>query len=242
MSVKSREDIKKLGTILSVWAHPDDESFTCAGIMAAAIAGGQQVVCVTATRGELGIQDESRWPADKLAEIRTAELQKALDILGISEHFFLDYSDGGCDKVPLAEGVSKILEFIKKYQPDTILTFGPDGLTGHSDHSTVSKWVAVATKDLPTKPKVFHAIELRERYENYMKQADERFNIYFNIDKPPLADESDCAICFDCDPDLCAKKVAALKAMPSQTEGLLTSFDPGTINAMMATESFVLAD
>jgi len=33
----SRNDIKMLGTILSVWAHPDDETFSCAGIMAQAI-------------------------------------------------------------------------------------------------------------------------------------------------------------------------------------------------------------
>ncbi len=39
------EDIKKLGTILSVWAHPDDETFTCGGILATAVKNGQQVVC-----------------------------------------------------------------------------------------------------------------------------------------------------------------------------------------------------
>ena len=42
-----------LGTVLSVWAHPDDESYCCAGLMADAVAHGQRVTCVTATRGEL---------------------------------------------------------------------------------------------------------------------------------------------------------------------------------------------
>src|SRR4249919_2707816 len=50
------------GTILSVWAHPDDETYLAAGLMAAAVQAGQRVVCVTATRGELGSTDPDRWP------------------------------------------------------------------------------------------------------------------------------------------------------------------------------------
>jgi LmbE family N-acetylglucosaminyl deacetylase len=37
------------GTILSIWAHPDDETYLAGGVMAAASANGQRVVCVTAT-------------------------------------------------------------------------------------------------------------------------------------------------------------------------------------------------
>ena len=50
-------DIRELGTIVSVWAHPDDEAYLCGGIMATATAAGSRVVCVTATRGELGVTD-----------------------------------------------------------------------------------------------------------------------------------------------------------------------------------------
>ena len=51
-----------LGTVLSVWAHPDDETYLCGGLMADAVRRGNRVVCVTATRGELGSPDEERWP------------------------------------------------------------------------------------------------------------------------------------------------------------------------------------
>ncbi len=44
-----------LGTILGVWAHPDDEAYLSAGLMATAIAAGRRVVCVTATRGRGGL-------------------------------------------------------------------------------------------------------------------------------------------------------------------------------------------
>ena len=43
MKIKSSEDIKRLGTILFVGAHPDDETFTAAGIMAQAVKNGQKV-------------------------------------------------------------------------------------------------------------------------------------------------------------------------------------------------------
>ena len=51
-----------LGTMLGVWAHPDDETYLAAGLMAVGVRQGNRVVCVTATRGEEGSWDEGRWP------------------------------------------------------------------------------------------------------------------------------------------------------------------------------------
>jgi LmbE family N-acetylglucosaminyl deacetylase len=53
-------DISELGTILSVWPHPDDDAYLCPGAMAMATAAGSRVVCVTGTRGELGVTDPAR--------------------------------------------------------------------------------------------------------------------------------------------------------------------------------------
>src|SRR5205823_10115840 len=88
------QDSSKLGTILGVWAHPDDEAYLSAGIMGAAIEGGQRVVCVTATRGEAGSLDPERWPPETLASIREAELVACFAVLGVREHVWLDYPDG----------------------------------------------------------------------------------------------------------------------------------------------------
>jgi LmbE family N-acetylglucosaminyl deacetylase len=41
----SHTDVKELGSILGVWAHPDDEAYLTGGLMAAAIANGQPVAC-----------------------------------------------------------------------------------------------------------------------------------------------------------------------------------------------------
>ncbi len=236
--VRTPQDVKKLGTILSVWAHPDDETFSCAGLMAAAVENGQRVVCITATKGEAGSQDEERWPSATIGEVRAKELQQALDCLGIREHHWLGYRDGECHRVPLEEGTARVKEFIERLQPDTVLTFGPDGMTGHTDHIAVSQWATAAAHAAPRRPAVYQAVETTEKYEKYFREADEKFNIYFNIDKPRLYDEAACDIYFVLVARLCQKKRSALSAMPSQTEGMMKHFDKTFDNAFCS-EAFV---
>src|SRR5438093_2334158 len=72
-----------LGTILGVWAHPDDETYLSAGLMAQAVREGRRVVCVTATRGEEGSFDEERWPTATMGKVRENELMRSLEILGV---------------------------------------------------------------------------------------------------------------------------------------------------------------
>jgi LmbE family N-acetylglucosaminyl deacetylase len=76
-------DVRGLGTILGVWAHPDDEAYLSAGVMAMAMRAGSRVVCVTATRGELGSPDVRRWPLATLADVRTVEMTASLGVLGV---------------------------------------------------------------------------------------------------------------------------------------------------------------
>ena len=135
-------DIAALGTILGIWAHPDDEAYLSGGLMALARANGQRVVCVTATRGELGTADPVAWPPDRLAAERTRELAECLAILGVHEHHWLDYRDGGCAAADAPTAISRLAELVAQIRPDTVLTFGPDGLTGHPDHQAVSAWRA----------------------------------------------------------------------------------------------------
>jgi len=237
--ISTTDDIKRLGTILGVWAHPDDETFTSAGIMAAAVQNGQMVVCVTATRGELGIQNESRWPANQLGAIRTHELEQSYEILGIKHHYWLDYADGSCKDCDATEAVERIAKLIQKYQPDAILTFGPDGMTGHEDHKTASKWAGLAAKHSESKAKIYHMATTEKQYGAII-EADKKFNIYFNTDKPVTCKPDKCAILLRLDDGLYQKKLAALKAMESQTEGLMRVFG-GSLRTTFGTEAFVEA-
>src|SRR5215831_5906014 len=118
-------DVSEMGTVLGVWGHPDDEAYLSAGIMAKAVDAGQRVVCVTATRGELGFPDDDPRSLEERAALREAELDASFEILGVTEHVWLGYADGGCKDVDLEEAVGSIVEVVKDVRPDTILTFGP---------------------------------------------------------------------------------------------------------------------
>lgn len=233
------DDIKKLGTILCVGAHPDDETFMAAGILAAAVRNGQEVACITATRGEAGVQDESRWPAVELADIRTKELEEALRIIGIQQHYWLGFADGCCYEAPVNKAVEELSQLIDKINPQTILTFGPDGSTGHPDHQTVSHWVSLATEG--KKISVYHSVEEKYIYEKYLKNLDKQFNIFFNIKKPLTIPLDKCDIAFQLPPEIIAIKHDALKAMPSQTEAMLTNMPRDHLKAFML-ECFISGD
>src|SRR5262245_43604729 len=85
----------ELGTILSLWAHPDDETYLSAGVMAAAADRDQRVVCVSATAGEHGTPHPDVWPPDRLGRIRRWEAAAAMAVLGVTEHRILGLPDGG---------------------------------------------------------------------------------------------------------------------------------------------------
>lgn len=231
-------DIKQLGTIMGIWAHPDDETFSSGGLMLQAVANGQKVICVTATRGEKGVQDPAKWPPDELGEIRTAELGKALEILGVSEHHWLEYVDGDCKDVQADEAVAQLKKLIDQYQPNTILTFGPDGLTGHPDHQAVSAWAGQAAKGHDIK--VYQVAQLKDLYDKTREHSD-RFDIFFNVTRPLLSEESECQIVFNLPPELLKRKCQALQAMPSQYEAMFEGLGEELFELMFSQEAFKLA-
>lgn len=232
------DDIKKLGTILGVWAHPDDESFCAGGLIAQAAKNGQKVICLTATKGEAGVQD-TKWASANLANVRDQELQKALDILGVNEQKWLGYQDGHCRDCDQAEAVQKISDAIIKYRPDTIITFGSDGMTGHEDHASVSRWASLAAEKAAKEPAIYHVANTKSHYEKYLKQMDEQLNIFFNLDQPKLIEPKDCAILFELSPELQRIKVDALAAQISQTEKMMQSFERDFLEKAFGLEAFI---
>ena len=240
MTISSAQDVTRLGRILGVWAHPDDETFTSAGIMSVAITNNQEVMCVTATKGEQGVQNESKWPKARLASIRKAELETAFNILGVSNHVWLEYKDGHCREDD-DSAIKEISKIINEFKPDSILTFGKDGITGHSDHRAVSCWVTQALQAVKSKPTTYHAAHTNKQYTDYLGTLDQKLNIFFNVDEPYFYDEKDCHICFKLDKNLSKKKYQALEAMPSQTEVLRSTFSEEFICLAFSTEVFVVA-
>jgi LmbE family N-acetylglucosaminyl deacetylase len=224
-----------LGTVLGVWAHPDDETYLCAGLMARAVRAGSRVVCVTATRGEQGSTDPDRWPpGEELARVRTAELQTALSHLGVTEHHWLDYPDGGCADVDDDVAVERLRQIVAAVRPDTVLTFGPDGMTGHPDHQAVSRWAVAAAAG--TGARVHGATNTPEWLAEFREPLDS-VGAFMGAE-PPCTPRTELSVFLPLDGDLLDAKYAAITAQVSQVEPMLAAFDEDFLRRGLAEESF----
>jgi LmbE family N-acetylglucosaminyl deacetylase len=234
--------IGSLGTILGIWAHPDDESWFSGGVMATAAAAGQRVVCVSATAGENGnTSDESRWPAKSLREIRSQELDNALGCLGDITYKILGFPDGGLSKMDQDKAVSAIVLCIQEYKPDCIITFEPGGVTGHDDHKTVSDWSVAAVRQTKSSIPVYGAIELQSNYESFGKILDKKFDIYFNTPKPNVVTEDQADLSYKLPEAVLEKKLSCLQSLGSQTAGMFEDPEMAKWVRMMAqSEQFIL--
>jgi LmbE family N-acetylglucosaminyl deacetylase len=234
-------DLSGQGTILGVWAHPDDETYLSAGLMATAASRGTRVACATATRGEEGSWDQERYPPSEIGRIREAELAAALGVLGVIEHYWLEFRDGTCDAVSEDEGIDRVRAIIEKVGPDTVLTFGPEGLTGHPDHSAVSRWTTKAF-DMAAKPgaSLCYATSRPEWAAEFVPILN-GFTEVFAPGLPPTTPENELEIGFHLTGDLADLKLRALKEQISQFEPFLQHFGEDRVRDFIDTEDFALA-
>jgi LmbE family N-acetylglucosaminyl deacetylase len=132
--------------LLCVLAHPDDESLALGGTLAKYAAEGVETHLVMATRGELGWQGEpAPYPGPlALGRQRVDELTTAAGWLGLRGLSFLDYVDGDLDCADPERAVAKIANEVRRVRPDVVITFGPDGVSGHPDHIAISQFTTAA--------------------------------------------------------------------------------------------------
>jgi len=225
-----------LGTILSVWAHPDDETYLAAGVMADARDRGQRVVCVTATAGERGTDDPARWPPERLGQVRRWETTAAMAVLGVGEHHVLGFPDGELDPADPA-AIEWIGRFLDDVQPDTILTFGPDGMTFHPDHVAVHHWVVAAweTRDRPGR--LLQATTTCEFLAAHRHELEE-WDVYMSDSRPIGIPEAAAAVHLRLHGVALDRKLTALRAMATQTSRPTAALDPGTYALHVAQECF----
>ena len=229
-----------LGTLLGVWAHPDDETYLSAGLMARSIEQGARVVCVTATRGEEGSWDEVRWPTAEMGRVREAELLNSLRLLGVEEHTWLDYYDGTCAAVDFEEGVGRIAAIIDDIRPDSVLTFGPDGMTDHADHKAVSAWTTEAFRRAARRgARLYYATMTPAWAEEFVPRMN-RFDV-FGAGTPPTTPPAELAIDFSLPPELMERKLKAIEMHVSQVEGMLNAFGEDFFRHAHRAEFFRLA-
>lgn len=131
--------------LLGVFAHPDDEVFCAGGTLAHWADGGAETMIVSATRGEAGqIQDAHAASRATLGAVREQELRAACARLGVRRAVCLDYPDGALAAVDSATLSADVAAYIREFQPDIVVTFGPDGGSGHPDHIAISLATAQA--------------------------------------------------------------------------------------------------
>ncbi len=230
-----------LGTILGVWAHPDDETYLTAGLMADAAAQGGRVVCVTATKGEGGSWDEKRWPSETMGEVRAAELMESMRILGVEEHHWLDYIDGTCADVPLEEGTAKVRAIMEEVAPDSVLTFGPDGMTDHADHKAVCAWTTEAFRRAGKPGANLYYAAVNQEWADVFVPRMNKFNV-FAPGFPPVTSQDELAIFFPLDANLLDLKVQAIEAHLSQNDYMLRYFGEDFFREAHKIEIFRLAE
>jgi LmbE family N-acetylglucosaminyl deacetylase len=212
----------ELGTIIGVWAHPDDEAYLAAGLMARSVDAGRRVVCVTATQGEAGFRADDPRPAEERKAVRRAELAASLAILGVREHHWLGYGDGRCAAVPDDEAVDLLLPILDDVRPDTVLTFGPDGATGHPDHIAAHRWatLAVERSRLPG-VRLLYATKTHDWDRRFLVGVDPALITMVEDLEPEAFDADALAVHFTCDDALVERKVQALRAQQSQVEPII---------------------
>jgi N-acetyl-1-D-myo-inositol-2-amino-2-deoxy-alpha-D-glucopyranoside deacetylase len=141
---------------LFVHAHPDDETITNAATMARYVAEGAHVTLVTCTLGELGevlvpeMAGLAAGRADQLGGYRLAELQRAMQAVGVADLRFLGgigrYRDSGMMgldtnddprsfwQADLDEATAELATVIREIRPQVVVTYDENGGYGHPDH------------------------------------------------------------------------------------------------------------
>jgi LmbE family N-acetylglucosaminyl deacetylase len=141
-------------------AHPGDEAFGFGGAIANAAADGAYVVVVCATRGYFDARFPIKPPAPggrnrdlleavgwrNLDTVREDEMRRSAALLGVRVLRMLDYAEGDLPAVDFHHLVGRLVEPIRMHQPEVVLTFGPDGVTGDPDHVTLSRAVGEAVE------------------------------------------------------------------------------------------------
>jgi LmbE family N-acetylglucosaminyl deacetylase len=129
---------QKQAPILAVFAHPDDER-VIGPLLSKLAREGRETHLVIATDGSQGIRDYAKIPAGpQLAAARTKEAQCAANRLGVRKLHLLGLPDGGLASFDVLSKLRRDLAaIIDSVKPVAIITFGPEGGTGHPDHRLV---------------------------------------------------------------------------------------------------------
>ncbi len=124
--------------LVAVFAHPDDERIV-GPLLARYAREGHDVYLVIATDGGKGVREHAGVPAgDSLAQVRAEESRCAARQLGIHPPILLGFQDAGLASFASLEGLREdVGSVLRDLHPEAVISFGPEGGTGHPDHRLV---------------------------------------------------------------------------------------------------------
>ncbi len=150
---------------MAFMAHPSDEAFSIGGTLALYARRGVKVYVVSGTRGEVGEMNPLLLNGyGSIGARREAELQRAAQVLGLSGVYFLNYRDSGMPgsaefnhpeamaAQPVEEVAARVVHYLRRLQPQVVITHDPIGGYKHPDHIALQRAVKLAF-DLALDPK-----------------------------------------------------------------------------------------
>jgi LmbE family N-acetylglucosaminyl deacetylase len=125
------------GTLATILAHPDDETFGVGGTLIRYASEGIAAHSLCLTEGEKGWAGGEGGPVvprEHVGAARALELAEAGRRMGLASVTCLKYPDGGLEGVTEDYVVRDIVRWLRRVRPDVVITWGPDGGYGHPDH------------------------------------------------------------------------------------------------------------
>jgi LmbE family N-acetylglucosaminyl deacetylase len=167
--------------LLCVVAHPDDECFAFGGALALAADAGIETFVICFTDGQAATNRGVATSAAELGAMRRTEFAASCQILGVTHHELFDYQDAQLEFANFSEAAGKLVERIRRFRPQVVLTFGGDGgMNTHADHTMVSAFTTAA----------FHWAGMQKRYASHgpIYTAQRLYYVttdFFFPDRPP---------------------------------------------------------
>lgn len=194
-------------TLLAIFSHPDDENMI-GPVLAKYSRLGHNVYVIIATDGKDGTRVTKIPAGDSLGRLRQEESRCACEKLKINPPIYLhiDRLDTKFGVRPYLNGRKKAMEELKKYieklHPDLLITFGPDGEYGHSEHIVIGAMVTelLLTHGWVDKYPLYFPVDAKEDVmdDDELSYVDKKyFNlsiVYTDEDKQKMIEAGKCYV------------------------------------------------
>jgi len=130
---------------MCVTAHPDDECFAFGGALALYSERGVETYVVCLTDGQAATHRGDAASGEALGKMRGEEFQRSCEVLGVTHNELMDYQDAGLEFVEFPVAAGRLVERIRRFKPDVVMTFSGDGgQNTHADHMMASMLTTAA--------------------------------------------------------------------------------------------------